>query len=112
MLKAVWGRAGSLVLAALLLAWNCGSAPGQEDALIKVKITAGFRVLQAEFLDNATARSLVEKFPLTVPMRDLYAREMCYRFPEALPAPEARRSGCEAGDTGYWTPGHSLVIFI
>ena len=51
------------------------------------------------------------RFPLTVSMMDLYGREMCYRFPEALPADEARRSGYDVGDIAYWTPRHSFVIF-
>ena len=54
---------------------------------------------------------LVARFPLTIPMMDLYDREMCYRFPEALPADEARRSGYEVGDIAYWAPRHSFVIF-
>jgi len=78
---------------------------------IKVKVTAGSQVLTATLIDNATTRSLISKFPLTVPMKNLYSREMVYRFPEPMPAEEAQRSGYEVGDLGYWTPGHSLVIF-
>ena len=44
---------------------------------IPVKITVGNQVLQATFLDNATSRALVARFPLTVSMMDLYGREMC-----------------------------------
>lgn len=87
-----------------------GTATAAEPG-IKVKITVGKERLTATFLDNATTRSLIRRFPLTVPMEDLYAREMCYHFPEALPAEEAGRSGYEVGDIGYWTPRHSLVIF-
>ena len=77
---------------------------------IKVKVTAGDHVLTATFLNNATTRALIAKFPLTVPMMDLYSREMCYRFPEALPANESGTSGYEVGDIVYWTPRHSFVI--
>lgn len=77
---------------------------------IKVKVTAGEHVLTATFLDNATTRALIAKFPLTVPMMDLYSREMCYRFPDALPANEAGTSGYDVGDIVYWTPRHSFVI--
>ena len=77
---------------------------------IKVKVTAGGHVLTATFLDNATTRALIAKFPLTVPMMDLYSREMCYRFPDALPANEAGTSGYDVGDIVYWTPRHSFVI--
>lgn len=81
-----------------------------ESQGIKVKVTAGEHVLIATFLDNATTRALIAKFPLTVPMMDLYSREMCYRFPDALPANEAKTSGYEVGDIVYWTPRHSFVI--
>ncbi|MGA3891800.1 cyclophilin-like fold protein [Ralstonia nicotianae] len=77
---------------------------------IKVKVTAGKRVLTATFIDNATTRALVAMFPLTVPMMDLYSRELVYRFPEALPANEKRTSGYEVGDIVYWAPRHSFVI--
>lgn len=78
---------------------------------IKVKISVGGKILTATFLDNATTRHLLSRFPLTIPMVDLYSREMCYHFPEALPANEAGRSGYEVGDIAYWTPRHSFVIF-
>lgn len=78
---------------------------------IKVKVTVGQEVLTATLIDNATTRSLISKFPLTVPMMNLYSREMVYRFPDSLPANEAQTSGYEVGDISYWTPRHSFVIF-
>lgn len=78
---------------------------------IKVKITVGDQVLTATLIDNETTRSLIAKFPLTLPMMDLYSREMCYRFSESLPANEEQTSGYEVGDISYWTPRHSFVIF-
>ena len=77
---------------------------------IKVKITAGDRIMMATFYNNATTRALVSRFPLTLPMEDLYHREMCYRFPDALPANEKQTSGYEVGDIVYWAPRHSFVI--
>jgi hypothetical protein len=83
----------------------------EEMSGIKIKITVGDQKLTATLIDNATTRSLISMFPLTVRMMDLYSREMCYRFPDPLPANEAQTSGYEVGDISYWTPGHSLVIF-
>ncbi|EPF9964523.1 cyclophilin-like fold protein [Escherichia albertii] len=57
--------------------------------------------MTATFYDNATTRTLVSRFPLTLPMEDLYGREMCYRFPDALPANEMQTSGYEVGDVVY-----------
>ena len=70
----------------------------------------GEQELTATLLDNATANALLDKLPLTVLMEDLYSREMCFRFPDALPAHEAETTGYEVGELIYWPPGHSLVI--
>lgn len=78
---------------------------------IRIKVTVGKQVLTAALIDNATTRSLIARFPLTVPMEDLYSREMCYRFADPLPANEAQQSTYEVGDISYWTPRHSFVIF-
>ena len=86
-------------------------AKGSKANGIKIKVMAGQQVFTATLIDNATSRDLIAKFPLTVPMKNLYAREMVYRFPDPLPAQEAQQSGYEVGDLSYWTPSHSLVIF-
>ena len=86
-------------------------AKSEKATGIKIKVTAGQQVLTATLIDNATSRDLIAKLPLTVPMKNLYAREMVYRFPDPLPAQEAQQSGYEVGDLSYWAPGHSLVIF-
>jgi hypothetical protein len=43
-------------------------------------------------------------------MDDLYSREMCYHFPEALPIDSVKHTGYEVGEIIYWPPRHSLVI--
>lgn len=83
--------------------------PG-DDKQERIKITVGDQELTATLLDNATADDLVEKLPLTIQMEDLYSREMCYHFPDELPADEAQTSGYEVGEIIYWPPRHSLVI--
>jgi hypothetical protein len=87
--------------------------PGRsgEKNEVKVKITVGNQVRTATFIDNATTRSLIAKFPLTIPMQELYSRELVYHFPDPLPSNEAQTSGYEVGDISYWTPRHSFVIF-
>lgn len=102
----------SLFLAAVSIAAFPMAAMGAENdgRGIKVKVTAGSHVLTATFIDNATTRALIAKFPLTVPMMDRYARELVYRFPDALPANETGTSGYDVGDIVYWAPRHSFVI--
>lgn len=108
MWKLAWTKA--VLLAVLASGFMAGTVRAADNG-IKVKITAGTQVLEAEFLDNTTTRSLISLFPLTVTMNNLYEREMCYRFPDALPASEPRRLDFEVGDVSYWVPWHSLVIF-
>lgn len=78
---------------------------------IKVRMTVGNETLTATFIDNPTSRSLIERFPLTLSMEDLYAREMYCSLQEELPAHDAGRYGYDVGDISYWTPGHGVVIF-
>src|SRR5437870_5392708 len=58
---------------------------------MKLKITVGDKVLTATLFDNATTRELISRLPLTLPMKDLYEREVVYNFPEAPPVTEEKR---------------------
>jgi 4-carboxymuconolactone decarboxylase len=78
---------------------------------MKLKITVGEKILTARLYDNATTRELISRLPLTLPMKDLYEREVVYNFPEALPVDEEKRGGYEVGDISYWSPWRSFVIF-
>ncbi len=77
---------------------------------MKIRITFADEALTATLTNNTTSRAFVEKLPLTLPMLDLYSREMCYRFPDALPANEASTRGYEVGEIIYYPPRHSFVI--
>lgn len=78
---------------------------------IKVKITVDDTEIYAELENNATSKALIEKMPMTLPMQDLYGREMCYRYgANALPTENLRQDGYEVGDIAYWPPKGSLVI--
>ena len=57
-----------------------------------------------------TAQAFAAKLPITLPMMDLYGREMCYRFPDALPTDDAKTRGYEVGEIVYYPPMHSFVI--
>lgn len=76
----------------------------------KVKVKVGNKELSATLLNNATTQAFMEKLPITLPMLDLYNREMCYRFPEALPTDNVNTSGYEVGEIVYYPPMHSFVI--
>ena len=80
------------------------------NAELKVKISVGSHELIAKLENNTTTRALIEKLPITLPMMNLYGREMCYRFDDALPTDNLRSDRYEVGDIVYWPPGHSFVI--
>ncbi len=80
----------------------------QENFNIKIKV--GNKELTATLQNNATSRAFVAKLPLTLPMLDLYDREMCYRFTDALPTDNVKNRGYKVGEIVYWPPMHSFVI--
>lgn len=76
---------------------------GESD--VKVKITVGDTELTASMEDNVTTRAILEQMPMTLPMMDLYGREMCYRYgASALPTDHLQSDGYEVGDIVYWAP--------
>lgn len=77
---------------------------------VKIKITVGDNTATAILEDNPTSRAFIDKLPITLPMLDLYGREMCYRFDEELPTDSLRYDGYDVGDIAYWPPRHSFVI--
>ena len=78
---------------------------------MRITITAGEHTISAVLYDNAAGRALWDKLPLTLPMMNLYGREMCYRFGAGgLPEEDAADTGYEIGDISYWPPAGSLVI--
>ncbi|MCD8089410.1 MAG: hypothetical protein LUD81_02095 [Clostridiales bacterium] len=76
----------------------------------EIILTVGTTELEATLYDNSTTRELISRLPLTLPMMDLYCREMCYRFADELPTDDVQDSSYEVGEIVYWPPGHSFVI--
>ena len=112
-----------LSLAAILGIMGCGGAQevkpaaaqnvGQTAAAgtgIKINITVNGQTLAATLENNPTMQALMKKLPLALPMLNLYEREMCYRFDEALPTGTLTSANYEVGDLAYWPPRHSFVI--
>lgn len=100
----------ALFVAGILLAFFALAPVFGSGDDIRIRITAGERVLTATLENNSTTRAFVRKLPLTLPMADLYGREMCYRFDEALPANEIQTRNFRPGEIIYWPPRHSLGI--
>lgn len=89
------------------------SITNQEDENMEtyqIRIRVGSHELTATLQDNATTRAFMDMLPITLPMLDLYGREMCYRFPDALPTDDVNTCGYEVGEIVYYPPMHSFVI--
>lgn len=90
---------------------SAAAAAPEQSETVPVRITVGDTVLQAEFERNATSEAILEQMPMTLPMENLYGREMCYRYgPDALPTENLRNDGYQVGDIAYWPPRGSFVI--
>ncbi len=76
----------------------------------RIKMTFNNTVRSAKLYNNATNRNFIGKLPLTLNMRNIYGREMVYRFPDPLPAEEASFRGYKVGEIIYYPPLHSFVI--
>ncbi len=75
-----------------------------------IRLTAGRQYWTAALEDNALTRELVKRLPVTIPLMDLYGRELGYRFPEALPTDDVEYRGYRVGEIVYWPPWHSFAI--
>ena len=87
-----------------------GQDKKMEDNGVKISIKVGKTILTATLINNATTRALIAKFPITLQMEDLFNREMCFHFADALPTDNVQTTGYEVGEIIYWPPRHSLVI--
>lgn len=81
-----------------------------DNRRLRIKIATNGLTLNGYLNNSATARHLVEKLPMTLSMRNLYAREMVYRFPYSLPTDNVSLTGYKVGEIIYWPPGNSFVI--
>ncbi len=76
-----------------------------------IKISANGTELTAVLENNATTRALVEQMPMTLSMRDLYDREMCYNYGAGVfPTEMLRNDSYKVGDIIYWPTAGSFVI--
>lgn len=83
----------------------------QEKKTMRVKITAGKQEMIAVFEDNELAKELIKRMPFTIPMKDLYDRELCYHYGAGtFPVGQLRSDGYKVGDIIYWPPRGNLVI--
>ncbi len=65
---------------------------------IPVTLTVGGKTFAAKFYDNKTARTLLEKMPMTLPMKELNGNEKYHYFDAEFPAKETSPKNIQAGE--------------
>ena len=86
------------------------SASAVRTSDLTMRISVGGKVLVANLEDNPTSRAFLKRLPLTLPMLNLYGRELVYRLPDPLPTGDLRSDNYIVGDIVYWPPRRSFVI--
>lgn len=96
----------SLQIAASFALFSAGNAMAQEPVLI----TSKWGSVAAELADNAAARSLAQKLPLTLEMSDHLRQEKTGNLPAPLPQ-GPRQVDFEVGTLGLWGPDHFVIYY-
>ncbi len=78
--------------------------------LAQIRITANNVSVIASLENNPTSTAFYNKLPLTLHMKDLYKRELCFFSPTAYPTGQLTASSYKVGDLIYWPPRHCIVI--
>ncbi len=76
---------------------------------VKIQISVGGLTLQAELMDNETARAIFEALPIESDF-NTWGNEIYFSIPVKRDLEKATRE-VEVGDLAYWPPGQALCIF-
>jgi hypothetical protein len=96
----------SLFIAAGLSLFFTGHAMAQDRILISSK----WGRVTAELADNAAARALAQKLPLTIEMRDHLRQEKTGALPAPLPQ-ATRQVDFAVGTLGLWGADHFVIYY-
>ncbi|RKH47889.1 hypothetical protein D7X12_01410 [Corallococcus sicarius] len=105
-------RAAVLALGLLSSAVHAQARAHVEEKPMKIRLTAGAKVLTGTLLDNATARDFAGLLPLTLTLTDYAATEKVSDLPRRL-STKGAPSGTtpSAGDIAYYAPWGNLALF-
>lgn len=88
------------------------AAPSPTSPGTDIRIILGASVINAQLRDNAPARALTERLPLTLNFSDLNGVEKIARLDAALPMTGMPDSDDpEPGDIGWYAPSGDLVLY-
>ncbi len=77
----------------------------------KIKITVGSKTFTATLENNASAKELVERMPLTVNMQELNGNEKYYQFPDSFPSDPRSFDTIKAGDLMLYQSDYLVVFY-
>lgn len=82
------------------------------NSAAQFRVVIGDTALTGRLFDNATARDLASKLPLTLAFSDLHGVEKGAPLPEKLTV-DGMPTGDDPqiGDLGYWAPSGNLVLY-
>ncbi len=83
---------------------------GDEKKMPGLEITVGGRTFTAVLYDNETARTLLERLPLTLAMSELNGNEKYYYFSDGFPTDSDVPKGIQTGDLMLYG-SDCLVLF-
>ncbi|MFP2903635.1 cyclophilin-like fold protein [Pyxidicoccus sp. 3LFB2] len=83
-----------------------------EEKPMKIRLTAGAKVLTATLLDNATARDFAALLPMTLTLKDYASTEKVSDLPRRLSTKGAPSGATPSvGDIAYYAPWGNLAIY-
>ena len=78
---------------------------------MKLTLTIGHLVLDAELNDSPTSKKIEKILPLTAPF-NTWGDEIYFTIPVDAELDENAREEVEIGDLGYWPTGRAFCIFF
>ncbi|MDT3695388.1 MAG: cyclophilin-like fold protein [Ignavibacterium sp.] len=79
---------------------------------MKLKITAGDKILTATMIDNVTTRAFMKMLPLILKMTELHNNEKYCNLPEQLPGKAVKPGTIHAGDLMLWDANYKCLVLF
>ncbi len=77
----------------------------------EAKLRIGDLELKVLFFDTECARAIVEALPIETSF-NVWGDEFYFEIPVRMDLDNTATTDVQAGDIGYWPPGHALAIFF
>lgn len=109
----------TLVLGCAVLVAACpaatptaATAPPTPERAMRITLTIGNEVVEAELVDHSATRDLLARLPMTVSFEDFHASEKISYLPNKLDLSAVGPAGpAQVGDLMYYVPWGNLAVF-